>query len=51
MEKLLVLLTFFTLLMSPGYSQTVTLDEKFIESPPGWEFEGNWGVEGGALLL
>jgi hypothetical protein len=51
MKKLLVLLTFFVLLISPGYGQTVTLDEKFNESPPGWEFEGNWGVEGGALLL
>lgn len=51
MKKLFVLLTFSFLLVLPGFGQTVILEEEFLENPPDWEFEGNWGVEGGALLL
>ncbi len=51
MKKLFVLLTFMILLVLPGFGQTVILEEEFLETPPDWEFEGNWGVEGGALLL
>ena len=51
MKKLFVLLTFFTLLILPGFGQTVIWDEEFLETPPGWEFEGNWGTDGGELLL
>ena len=51
MKKLILLLTFFILLILPGFGQTMIWDEEFKEMPPGWEFEGNWGVDNGELLL
>lgn len=51
MKKLLLLLTFFILLILPGFGQTMIWDEEFLEMPPGWDFEGNWGVENSNLLL
>jgi len=51
MKKLILSLTFFVLLILPGFGQTMIWDEDFMEMPPGWDFEGNWGVENGNLLL
>jgi len=51
MRKLTILILMLLLVKLTGFGQTVIWDEEFLELPPGWEIQDNWGTVDESLLL